>query len=161
MSIGTSASDWYDRCNARPCNRKQIRSLLTIRPNSRAWQIWWLNGSVGRRRATVRQRTASIDHSILLSGVRSGVQCNAMTIDNALLGQNMVISMDSATKHFILTFYEMKNLENYRKSVLVELADRVHLGEHVLCRAVTDVKEELWFYEGERQRSWKTVLPSS
>ena len=109
---GTSASDWYDRCNARPCNRKQIRSLLTIRPNSRAWQIWWLNGSVGRRRATVRQRTASIDHSILLSGVQSGVQCNAMTIDNALLGQNMVISMDSATKHFILTFYEMKNLEN-------------------------------------------------
>ena len=76
----TSASDWHDRCNARLCNRKQIRSLLTIRPNSRAWQIWWfwwLNGSVGHRRATVRQRTASIDHSILLSGVWSGVQCNA------------------------------------------------------------------------------------
>ena len=35
-----------------------------------------------------------------------------MTIDNALLGQNMVVSMDSVTKHFILTFYEMKNLEN-------------------------------------------------
>ena len=35
------------------------------------------------------------------------------------------------------------NLENYRKSILVELADRVHLGEHVLCRAVTDVKEKL------------------
>ena len=49
----------------------------------------------------------------------------------------------SITVLFILTFYEMKNLENYRKSVLVELADRVHLGEHVLCRAVTDVKEEL------------------
>ena len=66
-----------------------------------------------------------------------------MTIDNALLGQNMVVSMDSATKHFILTFYEMKNLENCRKSVLVELADRVQLGEHVLCRVVTDIKEEL------------------
>ena len=37
----------------------------------------------------------------------------------------------------------MKNLENYKKSVLVELADRVQLGQHVLCRAVTDVKEEL------------------
>ena len=35
------------------------------------------------------------------------------------------------------------NLENCRKSVLVELADRVQVGEHVLCRAVTDVKEEL------------------
>ena len=49
----------------------------------------------------------------------------------------------SITVLFILTFYEMKNLENYRKSVLVELADRVQLGEHVLCRAVTDIKEEL------------------
>ena len=37
----------------------------------------------------------------------------------------------------------MKNLQNCRKSVLVELADRDHLGEHFLCRAVTDVKEEL------------------
>ena len=35
------------------------------------------------------------------------------------------------------------NLENCRKSVLVELADRDHLGEHVLCRVVMDVKEEL------------------
>ena len=88
-----------------------FRSLLMLRPNSRP-DIFGGYGSVGRRRATVQQRTTSIDHSILLSGVRSGVQCNAMTIDNALLGQNMVVSMDSVTKYFILTFYKMKNLEN-------------------------------------------------
>ena len=89
----------------------RFRSFLMIRPNSRPDRFGGY-GSVGRRRATVRQRTASIDYSILLSGVRSRVQCNAMTIDNALLGQNMVVSMDSVTKYFILTFYEMKNLES-------------------------------------------------
>ena len=82
-------------------------SLLTIRLNSRPDKFGGY-GSIGRRRATVQQRMTSIDHTILLSGVQSGVQCNALTIDNALLGQNMFISMDSATKHFILTFYEMK-----------------------------------------------------
>ena len=55
-------------------------------------------------------RTAGL--IVFVSLLWSRVQCNAMTIDNALLGQNMVISMDSMTKHFILTFYEMKNLEN-------------------------------------------------
>ena len=58
----------------------------------------------------IRARTAGL--TVFVSLLWSRVQCNAMTIDNALLGQNMVISMDSATKHFILTFYEMKNLEN-------------------------------------------------
>ena len=61
----------------------------------------------------IRARTA--DLTVFVALLRSGVQCNAMTIDNALLGQNMVISMDSTTKHFILTFYEMKNLENARR----------------------------------------------
>ena len=46
--------------------------------------------------------------TVFVALLRSGVQCNAMTIDNVLLGQNMIVSMDSATKHFILTFYEMK-----------------------------------------------------
>jgi hypothetical protein len=55
-------------------------------------------------------RTAGL--TVFVALLRFGVQCNAMTIDNALLGQNMVVSMDSMTKHFILTFYEMKNLEN-------------------------------------------------
>ena len=58
----------------------------------------------------IEARTAGL--TVFVALLRSGVQCNAMTIDNALLGQNMVISMDSTTKHFILTFYEMKNLEN-------------------------------------------------
>ena len=55
-------------------------------------------------------RTANL--TVFVALLRFGVQCNAMTIDNALLGQNMVVSMDSATKHFILAFYEMKNLKN-------------------------------------------------
>ena len=55
-------------------------------------------------------RTAGL--TVFVSLLRSRVQCNAMTIDNALLGQNMVVSVVSVTKHFILSFYEMKNLEN-------------------------------------------------
>ena len=58
----------------------------------------------------IEARTAGL--TVFVSLLRSRVQCNAMIIDNALLGQNMVVSMDSATKYFILTFYEMKNLEN-------------------------------------------------
>ena len=58
----------------------------------------------------IRARIAGL--IVFVSLLWSRVQCNAMIIDNALLGQNMVVSMDSATKHFILTFYEMKNLEN-------------------------------------------------
>ena len=73
---GTSASDWYDRCNARPCNRKQIRSLLMICPNSRPDRFGgWTGPSAVAVRLYDKERHRS---TIVFYCLESGPGCNAM-----------------------------------------------------------------------------------
>ena len=86
------------------------RQVGVSRRSALSVMVLWLRCCLVHFVRRIGARTTGLTVFVVL--LRSGVQCNAMTIDNALLGQNMVVSMDSATKHFILTFYEMKNLEN-------------------------------------------------